>query len=85
MVIICINVIRKKILMRRSIAMDANELIKWTEKARESCIDYQKKLKDEDNKYDPIMFFYFEGRISAFTDVVIKDYLMNRKDNKYGL
>ena len=50
-----------------------NELIKEVQRMRDAEADYQKKCKCEDEN-NTETFFYMEGRISAFSDVIIQYY-----------
>lgn len=50
-----------------------NKFIKEIQRMRDAELDYQKKCKCED-EHNTELFFYMEGRISAFSDVIIQYY-----------
>jgi predicted Zn-ribbon and HTH transcriptional regulator len=49
------------------------EFIKKIEETREREIDYLKKSKCED-EHNSNLFFYLEGRIGAFSDIILQYY-----------
>jgi len=50
-----------------------SKLIKWTEETRKRDIKLINKI-DISEKDDRQMFFYLEGRISAFSDILLNNY-----------
>jgi len=50
-----------------------DKFINWIQENRDQEVSFQKKCKsEEDNNSD--WFFYLEGRISAFSDVILQYY-----------